>query len=56
MKQSKKVKKSDPVSRYQSMQHEWGKSKFLKGGNQGRKLELDRFNRWRVMTDNINTK
>lgn len=50
------MKKSDPVSRYQSLQHEWKKSKFLKGGTQGRKLELDRFNKWRQLTDTANEK
>jgi hypothetical protein len=50
-------KKSDPVSRYQSMQQQWTKSKFLKcGGQQGRKLELDRFQKWRTMTDVQNEK
>ena len=49
-------KKTDPVSRYQSMQNEWSKSSFLKkttGGN-GRKLELDRFNQWRKLADDEN--
>ena len=51
-------KKSDPVSRFQSMQAEWGKQKFLKcGGDHGqRKLELDRFNKWRVLADTVNEK
>ena len=42
-----KIKKSDPVSRYQSMQNSWKSSKFLrthKGTKQGRKLDLAGFN------------
>lgn len=47
-----KQKKTDPVSRYQNIQNEWSKSVFLKkGGQNGRKLELDRFNKWRVLVD-----
>ena len=47
-----KNKKSDPVSRYQNLQHEWKKSNFLKGcsNKQGRKLDLDRFNKWNAFT------
>jgi len=45
-------KKNDPVSRFKNIQNEWSKSKFLqKGGQTGRKLELDRFNKWRVLVD-----
>ena len=51
MKETKKkpaAKKNDPVSRYQSMQNEWSKSSYLaKSKTGGRKLELDRFNKWR---------
>lgn len=47
-KNTKKQTKTDPVSRYQSMQNQWSQSAFLsKNGQTGRKLELDRFNKWR---------
>ncbi|CDW87870.1 UNKNOWN [Stylonychia lemnae] len=41
-------KKTDPVSRYQSLQNEWKTNSFLKQSNnkQGRKLDLDRFHKW----------
>ena len=51
----KAVKKSDPVSRWQSLQHEWKKSSFLTQPK-GRKLELDRFNKWRQLADTVNEK
>lgn len=46
-KANKAYKKSDPVSRYQSLQNEWKKSKNLVSNNkEGRKLDLDRFHKW----------
>ena len=50
-------KKVDPVSRFHNMQNEWSKNTFLKNkGQQGRKLELDRFNKWRQLVDEDNKK
>ncbi len=54
-KTKKPVKKADPVSRFQSMHHEWKKSTFLQAPK-GRKLELDRFNKWRQLADTVNEK
>ena len=47
-KQTVMKKKTDPVSRYQSMQNQWQRNNFLKSSDnkQGRKLELDRFHKW----------
>jgi len=43
--------KTDPVSRYQNLQKDWKKQKFLKANRdkEGRKLDLDRFNKWSSM-------
>ena len=52
---TKKNKKSDPVSRYQSMKNSWTKSKFLsknKGTKEGRKLDLAGYNSWIKYTHN----
>ena len=39
------------------MQNEWSKSSYLaKSKTGGRKLELDRFNKWRVLVDADNKK
>lgn len=56
---AKMLKKSDPVSRYQSMQNSWTKNKFLsknKGTKQGRKLDLCGFNQWARMVQNSQVK
>ena len=46
-KSNKPMKKTDPVSRYQSLQNEWKRSKNLVSNNkEGRKLDLDRFHKW----------
>lgn len=45
---AKKQTKTDPVSRYQNMRNQWSQNAFLQSNGQtGRKLELDRFNKWR---------
>lgn len=56
---SKMIKKSDPVSRYQTMKNSWSKSKFLsqhKGTKQGRKLDLAGFNQWAKLVQNSQQK
>lgn len=56
---AKMMKKSDPVSRYQSMQNSWAKNKFLskhKGTKQGRKLDLAGFNQWAKIVQSSNQK
>ena len=56
---AKMMKKSDPVSRYQSMQNSWSKNKFLskhKGTKQGRKLDLAGFNSWARMVQSSQQK
>lgn len=56
---TKMQKKSDPVSRYQSMQNSWSKNKFLKqhkGTKQGRKLDLAGFNQWARMVQSSQPK
>lgn len=47
-KKGAKPKKTDPVSRYQNLQNDWKKNNLIKNGatKQGRKLELERFNKW----------
>lgn len=56
---TKKSKKSDPVSRYQSMQNSWNQSKFLsknKGTKEGRKLDLAGYNQWAKVVQNSQVK